>query len=93
MSVMEQIDLSKIINMVFPILVAAIGWLLSQITTINTKMQDIESKMPALITPQGVPTDSPISAEARYRLRDELTKQLNELHVRVRLLEKSADGK
>ena len=90
---MEQIDLSKIINMVFPILVAAIGWLLSQITTINTKMQDIESKMPALITPQGVPTDSPISAEARYRLRDELTKQLNELHVRVRLLEKSADGK
>ena len=90
---MEQIDLSKIINMMFPILVAAIGWLLSQITTINTKMQDIESKMPALITPQGVPTDSPISAEARYRLRDELTKQLNELHVRVRLLEKSADGK
>ena len=90
---MEQIDLSKIINMVFPILVAAIGWLLSQITTMNTKMQDIESKMPALITPQGVPTDSPISAEARYRLRDELTKQLNELHVRVRLLEKSADGK
>ena len=90
---MEQIDLSKIINMAFPILVAAIGWLLSQITTINTKMQDIESKMPALITPQGVPTDSPISAEARYRLRDELTKQLNELHVRVRLLEKSADGK
>jgi len=93
MSVMEQIDLSKIINMVFPILVAVIGWLLSQITTMNTKMQDIESKMPALITPQGVPTDSPISAEARYRLRDELTKQLNELHVRVRLLEKSADGK
>jgi len=90
---MEQIDLSKIINMVFPILVAVIGWLLSQITTMNTKMQDIESKMPALITPQGVPTDSPISAEARYRLRDELTKQLNELHVRVRLLEKSADGK
>lgn len=90
---MEQIDLSKIINMVFPILVATIGWLLSQITTMNTKMQDIESKMPALITPQGVPTDSPISAEARYRLRDELTKQLNELHVRVRLLEKSADGK
>ena len=90
---MEQFDLSRIINMVFPILVAAIGWLLSQITTLNTKVQDIESKMPALITPQGVPTDSPISAEARYRLRDELTKQLNELHVRVRLLERTQDGK
>jgi len=90
---MEDMNLSKIINMAFPLLVAAIGWLLSQITTLNVKVQELESKMPMLITPQGVPTDSPISAEARYRLRDELTKQINDLHIRVRLLERTADGK
>jgi len=90
---MEDFNLSKIINMAFPILVAAIGWLLSQITSLNIKVQELESKMPMLITPQGVPTDSPISAEARYRLRDELTKQINDLHIRVRLLERTADGK
>ena len=90
---MEDLNLSKIINMAFPILVAAIGWLLSQITSLNIKVQELESKMPMLITPQGVPTDSPISAEARYRLRDELTKQINDLHIRVRLLERTADGK
>ena len=90
---MDHFDFSKIINMLFPVLIAAIGWLLTQISTLNMKVQDLESKMPMLITPQGTPTDSPISAEARYKLRDELTKQINELSVRVRILEKITEGK
>ena len=89
----SHFDFSKIINMVFPVLVAAIGWLLSQISTLNTKVQELDGKMPMLITAQGIPTDSPISAEARYRLRDELTKEINELKVRVRILEKVTEGK
>jgi len=89
----NHFDFGKIINMAFPILVAAIGWLLSQITTLNIKVQDLESKMPMLITAQGVPTDSPISADARYKLRDELTKEINDISVRVRILEKITEGK
>lgn len=89
----KHFDFGKIINMAFPILVAAIGWLLSQITTLNTKVQELEGKMPMLITAQGIPTDSPISAEARYKLRDELSKQINDLAVRVRILEKVTEGK
>lgn len=84
---MEHFDFSKIINMFFPVLIAAIGWLLSQITSLETRVNDIQSKMPILITPQGVPTDSPLSAEARYKLRDELSKQINDLIVRVTLIE------
>ena len=90
---MDHFDFSKIINMLFPVLVAAIGWLLTQITTLNSKVQDLESKMPMLITPNGVPTDSPLSAEARYKLRDELTGKISDLSVRVRLLEKVLEGK
>ena len=90
---MDHFDFSKIINMLFPVLLAAIGWLLSQISTLTMKVQDLESKMPMLITPQGTPTDSPLSAEARYKLRDELTGKLNELSVRVRILEKVTEGK
>lgn len=84
----KHFDFGKIINMLFPVVVAAIGWLLTQISTLTMKVQDLESKMPMLITPQGTPTDSPISAEARYKLRDELTAKINELTVRVRILEK-----
>jgi hypothetical protein len=43
--------------------------------------------MPALITTEGVPTDSPISAEKRARIREEIYKELHELHVRVKLIE------
>ena len=90
---MDHFDFSKIINMLFPVLIAAIGWLLTQITTLNSKVQDIESKMPILINSNGQPTDSPISAEARYKLRDELTGKINDLAVRVKLLEKVTEGK
>lgn len=90
---MDHFDFTKIINMLFPVLIAAIGWLLTQITTLNSKVQDIESKMPILITSNGVPTDSPISAESRYKLRDELTGKINDLAVRVKLLEKVTESK
>ena len=83
----DQSTLSKIISMAFPVMVAAVGWLVSGINTLHMDVQDLKGKMPLLITPQGVPTDSPISAEARYKLRAELFKELNDLRVRVRLLE------
>lgn len=81
------VDLSKIANLAFPVIVAAITWLVSGINALHMDVQDIKGKMPLLITPQGVPTDSPISADARYKLRDEIFKELNDLRVRVRLLE------
>lgn len=81
------VDISKIANMAFPVIVAAITWLVSGINTLHMDVQDMKGKMPLLITPQGIPTDSPLSAEARYKLRDEIFKELNDLRVRVRLLE------
>ena len=80
-------DVSKIASMMFPVIVAAITCLISGINSLHMDVQDIKGKMPLLITPQGVPTDSPISADARYRLRDEIFKEVNDLRVRVRLLE------
>jgi hypothetical protein len=43
--------------------------------------------MPALITNEGVPTDSPISAERRAKMREEIYKEVHDLHVRVKLIE------
>ena len=83
----DHFDISKIISMAFPVIVAAITWLVSGINALHMDVQDIKGKMPLLITPQGIPTDSPISAEARYKLRDELYKDINDMRVRIRLLE------
>ena len=80
-------NMEKITNMLFPVIVSAIAWLLTSMTAIQSDLINIKSKMPILITEQGVPTDSPISAEARARLKEELKLQIAEINIRVRLLE------
>jgi hypothetical protein len=80
-------DFNKIAPMLFPVMVSAIAWILSSLSGMQADLIDIKSKMPALITQQGVPTDSPISAEARAKLKEELRSQMGELNVRIRILE------
>jgi len=80
-------DFNKIAPMLFPVMVSAIAWILSSLSGMQADLIDIKSKMPALITQQGVPTDSPISAEARARMKEELKGQIAELSIRVRLIE------
>ena len=80
-------NMEKITNMLFPVIVSAIAWMLSSLSSMQADLIDIKSKMPILITEQGVPTDSPISAEQRSKLKEELKAQIAELSIRVRLLE------
>ena len=80
-------DWTKVMQMAFPVIVASITWMISSVTSIQHDLVDIKSKMPALITPQGTPTDSPISAEARHRLKEEIYKDIHQLQVKVQLLE------
>ena len=79
--------MQKVIDMLFPVLLAAVGGLLAEIASFNTRLLSIESKMPALITPEGVPTDSPISAERRHAMKEEIYNDIHDLKVRVKLLE------
>ena len=73
--------------MLFPVLLAAVGWLLREIASLNNRLLSIESKMPALITSEGVPTDSPISAARRQDLKDDIMEDIHDLQVRVKLME------
>jgi len=87
------IEWSKIIPMIFPVMVAAVGWMITSVNSMQGDLIDIKSKMPALITPQGVPTDSPLSAAARAQLKEDLVGRIQELDVRVRLLEEKQKDK
>lgn len=80
-------NMQDILKAVIPIIVAALAWLLGEVSSFQTRLTQIEGKMPALITNEGVPTDSPISAERRVKMREELYKEIHDLHVRVKLLE------
>ena len=72
---------------IIPIVVACIAWLLGQVASFSERLTKIEGSMPALITKEGVPTDSPISAERRVQQREQLMMHIHELQVKVRLLE------
>ena len=80
-------NMEKVTSMLFPVIVSAIAWMITSVTSMQSELVDIRSKMPALITQDGRPTDSPISAEARAHLKEELKAQISELNVRIRILE------
>ena len=78
---------SDVLKAVIPIIVAALAWLLGQVSSANERLVKVEAAMPALITKEGTPTDSPLSAEKRMALKEELKREISDLHVRVMLLE------
>ena len=80
-------NMQDLLKAVIPIVVVCLGWLLGQVSSFQTRLTQIEGKMPALITNEGVPTDSPLSAERRAKMKEEVYKEINELNVRVKLLE------
>lgn len=78
---------SDVLKAIIPIVVACIAWLLGQVASFSERLTRIEGSMPALITKEGVPTDSPLSAQKRADLKEQLMVHINELQVKVRLLE------
>ena len=78
---------SDALKAIIPIVVMSLAWLLGQVNDFSTRLTKIEGSMPALITKEGVPTDSPISAERRHVLKEEIYKDIHQLQVKVQLLE------
>ena len=79
--------MEDILKALVPMLVSAIIWLLNQVGSFNERLVRIEGSMPALITAQGVPTDSPLSAERRVAMKEEIYKDIHDLQVRIKLME------
>jgi hypothetical protein len=80
-------SMEKVVDMLFPVLLAAVAWLLGEITSFQNRLIAIESKMPILITDEGVIIDSPQSAAARQEMKDDLMHDIHDLQVRVKLME------
>ena len=78
---------SDVLKAVIPIVVMSLAWLLGQVNSFSERLTKIEGSMPALITKEGVPTDSPISAERRHTMKEEIYRDIHQLQVKVQLLE------
>jgi hypothetical protein len=78
---------ADVLKAVIPVIVASLAWLLGQVSDFSVRLTKIEGSMPALITKEGVPTDSPISADKRHAMKEEIYKDIHDLQVRVKLME------
>jgi hypothetical protein len=78
---------SDVLKAVIPITIAALTWLLGQVSSFDTRLAKIETAIPALLTKEGVPTDSPISAEARHKLKEQIYNDIYQLQAKVQVLE------
>lgn len=87
MSEKSSFSMDKVVDMLFPVLLAAVAWLLGEIASFNSRLIAIESKIPILITEGGVIIDSPQSAAARQDLKDDIMEDIHDLQVRVKLME------
>ena len=81
---------SDVLKAVIPIVVMCLAWLLGQVNSFSERLTKIEGSMPALMTKEGIPTDSPISAERRHLLKEEIYHDIHDLQVRVKLMEERA---
>ena len=78
---------ADVLKAIIPIVVMSLAWLLGEVNSFSERLTKIKGQMPALITKEGVPTDSPISAERRAIMKEQLMTHINDLQVKVRLLE------
>lgn len=78
---------SDVLKAVIPIVVMSLAWLLGQVNSFSERLTKIEGSMPALITKEGIPTDSPISADRRHVMKEEIYRDIHDLQVRTKLLE------
>jgi hypothetical protein len=84
---------ADVLKAIIPIVVMCLAWLLGQVNSFSERLTKIEGQMPALITKEGIPTDSPISAERRHVLKEQIYVDIHDLQVRLKLMEERAKVK
>jgi hypothetical protein len=81
------VNIQAIITSLIPVLLAAIGFLITSINGIENRMYQVESKMMQLISPDGQVVPSPENAFQRQVIREEFMMKYMEALNRLTLLE------
>jgi hypothetical protein len=80
-------NIQAIATSLIPVLLAAIGFLITSINGIENRMYQVESKMMQLISPDGQVVPSPENAFERQVIREEFMIKYMESLTRLTLLE------
>ena len=82
-----NLNIKSALTAMAPILFAAVGYLITSLNDLESRIQKTEGYLMLLVTPQGEIVASPANSIERQKLREEFMHIIHDLQVRIKLLE------
>lgn len=80
-------NMQSIVSALAPILFAAVGYLITSLNELESRLQKTEGYLMLLVTPQGEIVASPANSIARQKLREDFMVYIHDHEVRLKLME------
>lgn len=82
-----KFNMQSIVSALAPILFAAVGYLITSLNELESRIQKAEGYLMLLVTPQGEIVASPTNSIERQKMREDFMHIIHDIQVRVKLLE------
>jgi hypothetical protein len=82
-----NLNIQSVLTAMAPILFAAVGYLITSLNELESRLQKTEGYLMLLVTPQGEIVASPANSIARQKMREDFMNIIHDMQVRIKLLE------
>jgi len=81
------LNIQSILTALAPILFAAVGYLITSLNELESRLQKTEGYLMLLVTPSGEIVASPTNSIERQKLREDFMVYIHDHEVRLKLME------
>jgi len=81
------LNIQSILTALAPILFAAVGYLITSLNELESRLQKAEGYLMLLVTPSGEIVASPTNSIERQKLREDFMVYIHDHEVRLKLME------
>ena len=82
-----NLNIQSVLTALAPVLFAAVGYLITSLNEIESRIQKTEGYLMLLVTPQGEIVASPANSIERQKMREDFMRIIHDMQVRIKLLE------
>ena len=82
-----NLNIQSVLTALAPILFAAVGYLITSLNELESRIQKTEGYLMLLVTPQGEIVASPANSIERQKMREDFMHIIHDMKVRIKLLE------
>ena len=82
-----NLNIQSVLTAMAPILFAAVGYLITSLNELESRIQKTEGYLMLLVTPHGETVASPSNSIERQKMREDFMHIIHDMQVRIKLLE------